>query len=272
LSLKALCALWRYDVRRVGDVLRGDALGTAQDLAFAVQALGPSAAAEPSGLGPTLAFAAATAAAAVGGTPSGVLLREQAAVMDALGAPHSVEVDRPLTPSERVGLRRNRQLAPPLIERACSRLRSRPGFDAFPTPISGPVEIVSGLPLPPLVPEWQPEATDNRVVVELARDGSPPLATGAVDDRGFVVTVWLPETWSTQVYDKGHAVIDGWFVAQLLADAKGRPTRAVVLDLLPEAGDSSRAENGAFLADHAFDMRTVALANGSVVSDATPRR
>lgn len=110
-------------------------------------------------------------------------------------------------------------------------------------------------------PVWRPEGGDNRIEIDLARhEAKDAVARGSADEDGFVVTVWLKHDWTAKVHDAGHALIDGWFLADAWARADGRPTMGRVLDLVPHRGDTSRREDGTYVADHEYRTRPVAIA------------
>lgn len=259
LPLKGHCALWGYDHRRMGQVLRGDVVMRHDDWVFALKSLGPTAVASPSDLGEALDFAAETAAAVVGGLKSGLVTtmsRQQAEVMEMMGqGAGAVVLDEALSREETAGLRRNRETAPAYIEQAAQRLRNRPGLHT-----TNLAEAVGDERLRLVQPAWSPAGADNSVEVDLARwEARDAVARGSADEDGYVVTVWLKVDWATKVHDAGHALLDGWFAADTRAHVHGKPTMARVLDLVPHRGDTRMYDDGAYMADHEFRTRIVAV-------------
>lgn len=63
-----------------------------------------------------------------------------------------------------------------------------------------------------------------------------------------------------KVHDAGHALIDGWLLADAGPRGRQADDGARPVDLVPHRGDTSPREDGAYVADHEYRTRRVAIA------------
>lgn len=135
------CEARGYDGRRIGNVMRGDALMRHDDWAFVFRVLGSPAMPVPAGLHTAIDFAMRTAVASAGGLKSGLLsdlTGEQVQVMDALGGGAGATIiSRPITQEEDEGDIRNQmgpRPHPTWRRRAPGRARAVPRGTRVPHP------------------------------------------------------------------------------------------------------------------------------------------